>query len=477
MKGRSLKEREEKNSSRMLARRVVLFAAAATLAAMPLLGQAPKPISPSSAPSTPASSIAQPSNIDLTLTGATGARRPLAIPVTIAPLLPELQAKAVDPFYTTLSDDLAGSGVFVVADPTLYPKAMRPPRNREEGDAWKATSAQFLVDTRLSPDGGNVIVEALLWDLGTLKSIMSKKYTGETRAARRIAHTLASDLVRQFTGRPGPFLTKIAFSSDRDRIAGKEVVKEVYTMDFDGENERRVTYSHTLSLAPDWSPDGKSLVYQSYEKDTPGLWLVGKDGTDKRSIPVPTQLNASPSFSPDGKTVAFCGSVKGNTEIFTVQTDGSNLRRLTENVAIDSTPRWSPNGRELAFTSNRQGSPQIFIMDLEGANVRRVSLAGNWNDEASFSPDGGRLAFACRNEGDFQICVMDLASGRTVQISSGSGAHEGPTWSPDGSKIAWEVQRGNSTQIAVGSADGSGTARIVTSSGNNFSPSWVKTLE
>lgn len=445
------------------------------LAAMPLFGQAPKPATAAPPPNTAntPSGFPQASNIDLTLTIAAGARRPLAIPMTIAPLVPELQTKAVDPFYTTLTDDLAGSGVFVVADPTLYPKAMRPPRSREEGDMWKATSAQFLLDTHLAPEGGNVVVEAVLWDLGTLTSILSKKYTGEPRAARRMAHTLASDLVRQFTGKPGPFLTKLAFASDRDEPR----VKEIYTMDFDGENQRRITSSRTLSLAPDWSPDGARLVYQSYERDTPGLWLIGKDGTDKRPIPVPTQLNASPSFSPDGRTIAFCGSVRGNTEIYTVQTDGAGLKRLTENAAIDSTPRWSPNGRELAFTSNRQGSPQIFIMDLEGANVRRVTQAGNWNDEAAFSPDGGRLAFACRNEGDFQICVMDLLSGRTVQISSGSGAHEGPTWSPDGSKIAWEVQRGSSTQIAIGNADGSGTARIVTSSGNNYSPSWVKTLE
>lgn len=492
MKGNSLRtKKEEKEEERISAkertneerdslkgiRKAGAFLAAALLvwAAAPCLGQAPKPATSAAARTTSSTPSGFPhaSNIDLSITGSSAARRPLAIPMTIAPLLADLQTKAVDPFYATLSDDLAGSGVFVVADPALYPKAMRPPQNREEGDAWKATSAQFLLDTRLSPDGGNVIVDATLWDLGTLKSILSKKYTGEARAARKIAHTLASDLVRQFTGKPGPFLTKIAFSSDRDEPR----VKEVYTMDFDGENQRRVTNSRTLSLAPDWSPDGTRLVYQSYERDTPGLWLIGKDGADKRPIPVPTQLNASPSFSPDGRTIAFCGSVRGNTEIFTVQTDGSSLRRLTENAAIDSTPRWSPNGRELAFTSNRQGTPQIFIMDLEGANVRRVTLAGNWNDEAAFSPDGGRLAFACRNEGDFQICVMDLLSGRTVQVSAGHGAHEGPTWSPDGSKIAWEVQRGSSTQIAVGNADGSGTARVVTSSGNNYSPSWVKTLE
>jgi TolB protein len=454
------------NPTRILA--AFVLAAAARAGAQPSTS-APTPGTGPVAP--PVSSL--PSQVVVDILGAKGARIPIAIPVTIAPLTAELQKGAVDPFFTTLNDDLSGSRVFLVSDPTLYPKGLRPPRTREEGDQWKASSAQYLLDTRLSPDNGtNVVVEAQLWDLGTLQPILSKKYSGEMRAARRIAHTLANDLTRQFTGKPGPYLTKIAFVSDRDEPR----VKEIYTMDFDGENQRRVTFSHTLSLAPDWSPDGKKIVYQSYERDTPGVFLIGRDGADKHRVPLPTQLNASPSFSPDGKTIAFCGSVKGNPEIFTVQSDGTGLKRLTENMAIDSTPRWSPNGRELAFTSNRQGSPQIYMMDLEGANVRRVSLAGNWNDEASFSPDGGRIAFACRNEGDFQICVMELGSGRTLQISEGAGANENPTWSPDGTKIAWEVTRGSSTQIAVANADGS-SMRIVTSAGNNFSPAWIKTLE
>jgi TolB protein len=451
-----------------------LFAAALGASAQPT----PVPTPNTGPVATPARGL--PSEVVIDIVGARQQRIPLAIPMTIAPLTPELQKGGVDPFFTTLNDDLSGSRVFLVADPTLYPRGLRPPRTREQGDQWKASSAQYLLDTRLDPAPAGttcgtppcIVVEAQLWDLGTLQPIMSKKYSGEQRAARRIAHTLANDLTRQFTGKPGPYLTKIAFVSDRDEPR----VKEVYTMDFDGESQRRVTFSHTLSLAPDWSPDGMRIVYQSYEKDSPGVFLIGRDGTNKMRVPLPTQLNASPSFAPDGKTIAFCGSVKGNPEIFTAQTDGSQLKRLTENVAIDATPRWSPNGRELAFTSNRQGSPQIYMMDLEGANVRRVSPAGNWNDEAAFSPDGGRIAFACRNEGDFQICVMDLGTGRTLQISDGPGAHENPTWSPDGTKVGWEVTRGSSTQIAVANSDGS-NMRIVTSAGNNFSPAWIKTLE
>lgn len=441
-----------------------------------LLGQsapapAPTPVDTFRPPLAPG---AQP-QIGIEIRGQAGGRVPLAIPPAIAPITPELQAKTVDPFDQTISQDLGGWAGFVVTDPALYPKGSRPPQGREQGDAWMASGARYLLDTQVQPQGDQVAVIAELWDLKELKSILAKRYTGEARSSRKIAHVLANDIVRHFFGKPGPFLTKITFSSDRDAV-GKS--KEVYLMDWDGENQRRITYHGNLSLAPDWSGDGSKIVYQSYLKDTPGLYVISREGGEKKQIPLPTSLNASPSFSPDGKTIAYCGSVKGNPEIFTVNVDGTNLKRLTDSAAIDSTPRWSPNGRELAFTSNRQGSPQIYLMDLEGANVRRVTYDGTWNDEASFSPDGSKLAFACWVDASYQICVkdMDKPDGRTVQVSQGSGSSESPTWSPDGSKLAWETTTRGSSQIVVANADGS-SPRVVTTQGSNYSPSWSRNLE
>ena len=448
------------------------------VAAFPARAQQPPaatPVPPAS-PATAAPASPQETIIAVDISKPSGVRTPLAIPVPISPLTPELRTKAVEPFFKALTDDLSSYPVFVLADPTLYPKGTRPPVAREDGDAWIASGAQFLLDTQVHPSAAGIEVSAQLYDLKSLKSVLGKAYTSEMAGARRIAHTLANDVVRQFTGRPGPFLARLAFVSDRTSPKGQRVEKEIYLMDWDGENQWRLTATRSLALAPDWSPDGKSIVFQSYLKGTPGLFLVPTAGGAPKEIPVSTELNSSPFFSPDGKSIAFCGSVRGNPEIFVVNPDGTGLRRLTDNQAVDSTPRWAPNGREMAFTSNRQGSPQIYLMDGEGANVRRISLAGNWNDEAAFAPDGSRIAFACGNEGDFQICVLDLLSGRTFQISTGPGAHENPTWSPDGSKIAWEVTKDEGTQILVANSDGS-SPRIVTSAGNNSSPAWSKTVE
>ena len=123
-----------------------------------------------------------PSDISLILSQEGGRRIALAVPPATAPASDVVQSELVDPFHKTLAGDLGTSPWFVLADPALHPKGFRPPATREEGDAWIASGAQFLLDTQIRSEGTNVVVSAQLLDLRTLRPILAKKYS----AARRL---------------------------------------------------------------------------------------------------------------------------------------------------------------------------------------------------------------------------------------------------------------------------------------------------
>ena len=400
----------------------------------------------------------------LKITKDSGRKLPLAIPQLSAPGMTAIQSKVAEPFTATLRSDLEYSGYFTLADPAHYPSGSADPATAETADRWLGTGAEYLVDARGDVAGDRVSVEARVWDLKSRKLILGRRYSGGVTYVERIAHTLANDLIKDFFGKSGLFLSTILFVSDRD---GK---KEIYGMDFDGRNVRRLTSHRSLVMSPD--ARGGKVAFTSYAKMFPQIWTMGLDGSSQKAISTGLELNASPALSPDGSQIAFVGSAKGNPDIYLVNTNGGGLRRLTTTHALEASPDWSPTGRQILYTSDQAGTPQIWVMDAEGSGARRVTYAGNWNDEGTWSPDGSKIAFACRNEGDFNICVMDFASARTVQLTSeGSNAH--PSWSPDGEKIVYQSRRGGATQIYTMDADGQ-NKRLVSEGGrNNMQPIWV----
>lgn len=395
---------------------------------------------------------------------ATARKVAIAVPDLLTPGTATLKSTVTDPFTATLRSDLEYSGAFGVSDPAHYPAGQRDPTTPEAADAWRGGGAEFLADTRAQVSGDRVSVEARVWDLSVRKMIMGKRYSGGVTYVERIAHTVANDIVKQFTGKDGLFLSSIVFVSDRDGF------KEMYAMDFDGRNVRRLTSVKSLALSPAGSKSGK-IVYTSYAKLFPQIWMMNADGSGKREVATGVELNASPTLSPDETQIAFAGSAKGNTDIYVVNAGGGGLRRLTTTRAIEASPSWSPTGRQILYTSDQSGNPQIYAVDPEGTGARRITFAGNWNDEGSWSPDGARIAFACRNEGDFNVCLMDFANGQTVQLTAeGSNGH--PSWSPDGEKIVYSSRRGGRTHIYTMDLNGQ-NKRQLTDSGNNLQPVWL----
>jgi TolB protein len=412
----------------------------------------------------PAPTPAPAEDIQITIRGAAERRLSIAVPALNAPGTAALQAQVVEPFTATLRSDLEYAGAFAVAEPALYPAGVRDPSTVEAADRWLGTGAEALVDTRGEVSGDRVSIEARVWDLKARKLIMGRRYTGGATYVERIAHTLANDIVKYFTGKPGVFLSTILFVTDQGGNT-----KEISAMDFDGRGVRQLTSHKSIAISP--SGANGRIAYTSYVRLFPLLWTMDNDGGNKREVQTGVDLNASPSLTADGAQIAFAGSARGNTDIYTVPVAGGTAKRLTSSRALEASPAWSPTGRQILYTSDLTGTPQIYVMDAEGTGSRRLTFAGNWNDEGAWSPDGARVAFACRNEGDFNICVMDLETGRTVQLTSeGSNGH--PSWSPDGEKIVYHSRRDGSTQIYTMDSDGQ-NKRQLTRGGNHSAPVWV----
>jgi len=361
------------------------------------------------------------------------------------------------PLFAPLTRDITQSGIFAIAP--------LPPAVPVTTDLLKRINAQLLLKVNINKEGDDFIIEARLTDT-TGASQFGKRYRGPAAALTRIAHMLASDIVRALNGRPGPFLSQIAFASDRDGTW------EIWLMDWDGGNQRAITHHGALSILPSWSPDNERMVYTSFARGTSDMYVINRRGGGRIRIPTRLNLNTSATFSPVSNDIAFVGSVNGNPDIYLIKDDGTNMRRLTTQSSLESTPEWSPNGRQISFTSGRSGSPQIYVMDAEGTNVRRISFDGDWNDDATWSPDGESIAYTSRVSGRFQIRVASLITGES-RILAGEASNEQPTWSPDGKWIGFQSNRTGKWQIYRMRVDGTDIEQL-TSIGENKDPDWSK---
>ncbi len=352
---------------------------------------------------------------------------------------------------TVLANDLACAGVFDVSR------------------AWTDTppaELQAVVGGKWTVNGNQVRLEGEVHDLPARRSIFSHEYKGTLRDQRRLVHQFADDVVLQFTGEPGISQTRIAFSAPEGRN------KELYVMDWDGQNLQALTRDRSIALSPAFSPEGSLLLFTSYRAGTgPQIYVIPSAGGKPFLISGRTGINTSASYSPSGREIACTLSLEGNPEIYVLDARGGSPQRITSSRAIDTSPAWSPTGREIAFTSDRGGGFQVYVMDREGGNVRRLTYEVGNTDSPAWSPKGDRIAFVSRTGAGFDINVCRADGSGVRRVASGD-SNENPKWSPDGRHLVFASNRGGSFGLWVSDLDDHPPRKLDTGGRVALSPAW-----
>ena len=226
--------------------------------------------------------------------------------------------------------------------------------------------------------------------------------------------------------------TKIAFTSNRDGNS------EIYVMDGDGGNQRRVTVNPRGDLRPAWSPDGKKIAFVSNRrnKDHLQIWVIDADG--KNPIRLTDGLwDDYPDWSPDGTKIVYDAHLHPEEHdvapagITVMDADGNNKRLLTREGAH---PSWSPDGKRIAFVSSKNpgDDAQIYVMDVDGRNRMQLTHDFVHKRLPAWSPDGLSIAYVDNNG----IWVVDSDGGNQRQLTKINGDAQ-PTWSPQSDAIAF----------------------------------------
>jgi len=404
---------------------------------------------------------------------STGGRKRLSLVIaqfkTAGTVSPETTAQVAS-LQDVFSADLRFSLHFIFETPesTRFYDFETDPRNIDL-KGWATTGAQVLICGDLSQKQSGSSVELRLYDLETGRRIASKAY----RLAadwRWLAHEMADDVIKLLTGDEGINRTRIAFS----RATGQGE-KELALVDYDGAGLKQLTSGGNVKLFPDWSPDGRMLVYCAYGNTSMNIYTLDVAAGNTKTLCERPGLSTTPAFSPDGRQLCMSLSHEGSSDLYLMNADGRNLRRLVSGKGIEISPSWSPAGRQLAFVSDRTGVPQVYVVNVDGTDLRRLTFEGSYNTSPAWSPGGDLIAFVQRQaNGSNQVCVTNI-NGDTYMRLTSRGNNEDPSWSPDGLHIVFTSSRTGNFELFTMDWNGANQTQL-TRLGGAYSPAWSPRL-
>ncbi|MCY4512844.1 MAG: hypothetical protein OXB86_04070 [Bdellovibrionales bacterium] len=349
---------------------------------------------------------------------------------------------------------------------------------------WKLSGTDFLLFNSYTISEGQVRVKVAFYNINLKKAVFQRKYSTSSQHIESLINRLSNDLVQKLSGRKGIFETKI--TSVKTLSNGQ---KELFVMNWNGIDSRRITFHRSIVLSPVWSPDGQKLAYTAfvfnkklkkrqailflYDRKTrlikilsrhqganlgadflsngTGLFVTLEKGRGLMDIfklnmfntnisPLtngpPGVINVEPSVNPRNNRIAFSSNRNGKAHIYTMDSTGGSVRQLTSVGHYNATPDWSPFKNKLVFSGKDGRHFDIFMMNGDGSGLRRLTHLKKSNgqrancESPSFSPDGRFIVFTSDVTGTYQLFIMNLDDLYIERITFDNHHYKSPKWSP-----------------------------------------------
>jgi len=236
---------------------------------------------------------------------------------------------------------------------------------------------------------------------------------------------------------------------------------------------------------PSFSPDGKSIAVDASWAGPRRIWIVDVQGHNPQQI---TSDNSEavdhlePNWSPDGKNIVFQNLERTKFSIKVVNVATRAITALTEGRYHDHNPAWSHSGRQIYFSSDRGGGLNIWRMEVSGNGApigapQQVTMGSGQDVQLAMSPTGGQLAFAIlrQNADLWRLPVSPQsgsATGNPEEVVASTREDSRGAWSPDGTQIAFNSDRNGEMNLYVHSLADHSNRQVTKGPGGDFQPQW-----